>query len=60
MADTEQQQQYLHDGWMGTGIEQVDDQWVVRFEKMIFDKRNTLLYDICKVGVLLVRIINCI
>ena len=33
MADTEQQQQYLHDGWMGTGIEQVDNQWVVRFEK---------------------------
>jgi len=33
MADTEQQQQYLADGWMGTGIEQVDNQWVVRFEK---------------------------
>ncbi|MBO0588551.1 hypothetical protein [Sporosarcina sp. E16_8] len=33
MADTEQQQQYLYDGWMGTGIEQVDNQWVVRFEK---------------------------
>lgn len=33
MADTEQQQQYLNDGWIGTGIEQVDNQWVVRFEK---------------------------
>jgi hypothetical protein len=33
MADTEQQQQYLADGWMGTGIQQVDNQWVVRFEK---------------------------
>lgn len=33
MADTEQQQKYLYDGWKGTGIEQVDNQWVVRFEK---------------------------
>lgn len=33
MADTEQQQQYLNDGWIGTGIEQVDNHWVVRFEK---------------------------
>jgi len=33
MADTEQQQQYLADGWMGTGIEQVENEWVVRFEK---------------------------
>ena len=33
MADTEKQQQYLQDGWEGTGIEQVNDQWVVHFEK---------------------------
>jgi hypothetical protein len=33
MADTEQQQRYLQKGWIGTGIELVDDQWVVRFEK---------------------------
>lgn len=33
MADTAQQQRYLQDGWRGTAIAQVDDQWVVRFEK---------------------------
>lgn len=33
MADTVQQQRYLHDGWQGMAIAQVDDQWVVRFEK---------------------------
>ena len=33
MADTAQQQQFLYDGWIGTGIEQMDNQWVVRFEK---------------------------
>jgi len=33
MADTEQQQRYLQKGWIGTGMDLVDDQWVVRFEK---------------------------
>ncbi|WP_186671634.1 GNAT family N-acetyltransferase [Sporosarcina sp. BP05] len=33
MEDTEQQQRYLQEGWMGTGIDLVEDQWVVRFEK---------------------------
>jgi len=33
MADTAQQQSYLEDGWRGTAMIQVDDQWVVRFEK---------------------------
>ncbi|MFJ7934514.1 GNAT family N-acetyltransferase [Sporosarcina sp. NPDC096371] len=33
MEDTELQQRYLQDGWRGTAISQVDDQWVVHFEK---------------------------
>lgn len=33
MADTAQQQRYLEDGWQGTAIKQVDNQWIVRYEK---------------------------
>ncbi|NYF25404.1 GNAT family N-acetyltransferase [Sporosarcina sp. JAI121] len=33
MEDTKEQQQYLLEGWIGTGIEKLDDLWVVRFEK---------------------------
>lgn len=33
MEDTEQQQRYLQEGWMGTGIDLVENQWIVRFEK---------------------------
>lgn len=33
MEDTVQQQRYLRDGWHGIAIAQVDDQWVVRFER---------------------------
>lgn len=33
MADTEQQQQYLQEGWKGTGIEQVNNEWFVCFKK---------------------------
>ncbi|WP_318616307.1 GNAT family N-acetyltransferase [Sporosarcina sp. YIM B06819] len=37
MADTARQQHYLQSGWRGTAIAQVDDQWVVRFEKNIIE-----------------------
>ena len=33
MADTEEQQQLLQSGWVGTGIEKTNEKWVVRFEK---------------------------
>lgn len=33
MANTEEQQRMLQAGWLGTGIEKVEDGWHVRFEK---------------------------
>lgn len=33
MADIVQQQSYLQDGWRGTAIEQVENEWFVHFEK---------------------------
>ena len=33
MADIEQQQRYLKDGWRGTGIAKVNDHWIVHFER---------------------------
>ncbi|WP_203247089.1 hypothetical protein [Sporosarcina beigongshangi] len=33
MADTALQQRYLQNGWRGTAMKQVDDQWIVHFEK---------------------------
>ena len=33
MANTEEQQQLLQSGWIGTGIEKTNEEWVVRFEK---------------------------
>ena len=33
MADTEEQQQLIQSGWVGTGIEKTNEKWVVRFEK---------------------------
>ena len=33
MGNTEEQQHYLEDGWIGTRIENIDGQWVVCFEK---------------------------
>lgn len=33
MTNTEEQQQFLQEGWRGTGIEKVKDEWQVRFEK---------------------------
>jgi hypothetical protein len=33
MEDTKEQQRHLLEGWIGTGIEKLDDLWVVRFEK---------------------------
>ena len=33
MGDIAQQQRYLQDGWEGTAMKQVADQWIVRFEK---------------------------
>jgi hypothetical protein len=33
MANTEEQQQLLQDRWIGVGIEKIDDQWFVHFEK---------------------------
>ena len=34
MADTEQQQQLLGNGWIGTDIEKRNDNWLVKFEKL--------------------------
>jgi hypothetical protein len=34
MAATEEQQQLLEDGWIGSGIEKRNDSWFVRYEKM--------------------------
>lgn len=33
MGNIEEQQRYLENGWIGTGIENLDNQWVVCFEK---------------------------
>ncbi len=33
MGNTEEQQRYLEDGWIGTRIENMDGQWIVCFEK---------------------------
>ncbi|MCZ2257791.1 GNAT family N-acetyltransferase [Sporosarcina sp. G11-34] len=33
MANTEEQQRLLQDGWIGTGMEYIDEQWVVRLER---------------------------
>ena len=33
MANTEEQQQLLQNGWIGTGIEKTSEEWVVRFKK---------------------------
>jgi len=33
MANTEEQQQLLQSGWIGTGIEKKSKEWVVRYEK---------------------------
>ncbi len=33
MGNTEEQQRYLHEGWKGTAIIELDNQWFVRFEK---------------------------
>jgi len=33
MANTEEQQQLLQSGWIGTGIEKKSEEWVVRYEK---------------------------
>jgi len=33
MANTEEQQQLLQSGWIGTGIEKINEEWVVLYEK---------------------------
>lgn len=33
MENTDDQQQYLEEGWIGTGIEKLDDKWFVRLQK---------------------------
>ncbi|WP_342505707.1 GNAT family N-acetyltransferase [Sporosarcina sp. FSL K6-2383] len=33
MSDTAQQQRYLQDGWRGTAMKQIENQWVVHFVK---------------------------
>ncbi|MEK5069012.1 GNAT family N-acetyltransferase [Sporosarcina sp. FSL K6-1508] len=33
MGNTEEQQRYFKDGWIGIGIDKTADQWVVRFER---------------------------
>jgi hypothetical protein len=34
MAATEEQQQLLEDGWIGSDIEKRNDSWFVRYERM--------------------------
>lgn len=33
MENTKKQQDFLQEGWVGTGIEKIDEKWHVRFEK---------------------------